>query len=69
MRSPEGVEIKDRRSGLKLFAKCFVGCEAVDWLMEHEKATRPEAITIGELMVSEVFIHHVLDEHGFNDEP
>ncbi|MGK7902590.1 MAG: mechanosensitive ion channel domain-containing protein [Hormoscilla sp.] len=69
MRGPEGVEIKDRRSGLKLFSKCFVGCEAVDWLMENEKATRPEAITIGELMVSEGLIHHVLDEHGFKDEP
>lgn len=69
MRGPEGVEIKDRRSGLKLFSKCFVGCEAVEWLMEHEKATRPEAITIGELMVSEGLIHHVLDEHGFKDEP
>ncbi|MBO1348275.1 MAG: mechanosensitive ion channel [Hormoscilla sp. GUM202] len=69
MRGPSGVEIKDRRSNLKSFGKCFVGSEAVDWLMEHEKATREEAILIGELMVSERLIHHVLDEHGFNDGP
>lgn len=69
MRGPSGVEIKDRRSNLKSFDKCFVGSEAVDWLMEHEKATREEAILIGELMVSERLIHHVLDEHGFKDGP
>jgi len=69
MRGPSGVEIKDRRSNLKSFDKCFVGSEAVDWLMEHEKATREEAILIGELMVSERLIHHVLDEQGFKDGP
>jgi len=69
MRGPSGVEIKDRRSNLKSFDKCFVGSEAVDWLMEYEKATREEAILMGKLMVSERLIHHVLDEHGFKDGP
>lgn len=69
MRGENGVEIKDRRSGLKAFSKCFVGSEAVNWLMVHEKATRIEAVLIGELMVVEGLIHHVLDEHGFEDGP
>lgn len=69
MRGEDGVEIKDRRSGLKTFSKCFVGSDAVNWLMVHEKATRVEAVLMGELMVAEGLIHHVLDEHGFKDAP
>ncbi|MDB9517944.1 mechanosensitive ion channel [Roseofilum reptotaenium CS-1145] len=67
MRGPEGISIRDRRYGLKAFSNCFVGSEAVDWLMEHEQSTRPEAIMMGEMMVNLGIIHHVLDEHGFED--
>ncbi len=69
MRGSEGVEIKDRRYGFKVFPKTFLGSEAVEWLMQHERATRPEAIAIGQLMVEQNIIHHVLDEHDFKDEP
>ena len=69
MRGPQGLQIRDRRYGLKMFANCFTGTEAVDWFMEYEQATRPEAIIIGELMTELGMIHHVLDEHGFEDGP
>lgn len=68
MRGENGVEIKDRRYGLRVHAKTFIGSEAVDWLIEHEKATRAEAIAIGQLMIEQRLIHHVLDEHDFKDE-
>ncbi|NJL82212.1 MAG: mechanosensitive ion channel [Chloroflexaceae bacterium] len=68
MRGPSGLDIRDRRHRFQLFPKCFVGTEAVQWLMEQEKATRAEAIAIGRLLVALGIIHHVLDEHSFRDD-
>jgi len=69
MRGENGVEIKDRRFQFKVFPKVFLGSEAVNWFMKYEKATREEAILIGQLMLQQGIIHHVLDEHDFKDEP
>jgi hypothetical protein len=69
MRGPEGISIRDRRYGLKVFSHCFVGSEAVDWLIKHEQATRPEATIMGQIMLDMGIFHHVLDEHEFEDGP
>ena len=69
MRSKSGITIKDRRYGFKIYSKVFLGSEAVSWLIKHEKATLPEAIAIGELMIEQNIIHHILDEHNFKNEP
>jgi len=68
MRSNDGVEIKARRYGLRTYTQCFVGTEAVKWLMQNQRATRLEAIRIGQLLVERGIIHHVTDEHTFEDE-
>ncbi|MEB3213491.1 MAG: mechanosensitive ion channel domain-containing protein, partial [Leptolyngbyaceae bacterium] len=68
MRGSEGVEIKDRRYRLRMFSKCFVGSEAVHWLMQYQKATREEALRIGQLLVEKGIFHHVTDDHTFEDE-
>ena len=69
MRDEHGVSITDRRYGLKTYSKVFLGSEAVSWLIQHEKATLAEAIAIGQLMIEQNIIHHVLDEHDFKNEP
>lgn len=69
MRGENGIEIKDRRFQLKVFPKVFLGSDAVNWLMKHEKSTHEEAILMGQLMIQQGIIHHVLDEHDFKDEP
>jgi small-conductance mechanosensitive channel len=69
MRGENGVSIQDRRFQLKVFPQVFIGSDAVDWLMKHEKSTREEAIIMGQLMIQQGIIHHVLDEHDFEDEP
>ena len=69
MRGEHGVSIIDRRYGLKTYVKVFLGSEAVSWLIQHEKATLPEAIAIGQLMIEQNIIHHILDEHDFKNEP
>lgn len=68
MRGPYGVEIKDRRYHLRVFSNCFVGSDAVAWLMHHQKATAEEAIRIGRLLVERGIFHHVTDEHTFEDQ-
>ncbi|MDJ1178097.1 mechanosensitive ion channel [Roseofilum sp. BLCC_M91] len=69
MRGPEGLSIRDRRYGLKVFSHCFTGTETVDWLVKHEQATRDEAIMMGQMMLDMGIFHHVLDEHEFEDSP
>ena len=61
MRSAEGISIVDRRHLLTVYARCFVGREAVDWL------TRAEAVAVGQILVDRGIAHHVLAEHGFKD--
>jgi small-conductance mechanosensitive channel len=67
MRGADGVAVQDRRHLLTLHPRCFVGREAVDWLVAHEGLTRAEAMALGERLVALGLIHHVLDEHGFRD--
>ncbi len=67
LRGQGGVEICDRRHLLRVHRRCFVGREAVDWLVGEEGLTRAEAVEVGKLLVERDVLHHVLDEHGFRD--
>jgi potassium-dependent mechanosensitive channel len=67
MRAPDGVPILDRRHLLTVYPRCFVGREAVDWLVRSEGLSRAEAVMLGRLMVERGIAHHVLDEHDFED--
>jgi small-conductance mechanosensitive channel len=64
---PGGVEIADRRHLLRVWPSCFVGRDAVDWLVEREGLTREEAVAVGRRLVESGHVRHVLDEHGFED--
>lgn len=47
-----GIEIKNRKYKLKTYKSCFIGEEAVTWLVEHGFAeNRKEAVTLGNLML------------------
>lgn len=67
MRSPEGLDIRDRRYRLNIYPLCFIGSEAVDWLVNHKNCPREEAIEIGQILLEQGIIHHVLDQHPFKD--
>jgi small-conductance mechanosensitive channel len=67
MRGPDGLAIEDRRHLLSVYPKCFVGSEAVAWLMRVHDLTRQEAIHLGQSLVQRGVFHHVLDEHPFRD--
>ncbi|XP_033104545.1 DEP domain-containing mTOR-interacting protein-like [Anneissia japonica] len=61
--------IKDRRYHLRLFTKCFIGKDVVDWLLYHENLTdRSKVVEMMEVLVKGNVIHHVTDDHGFKDD-
>lgn len=68
MRSSKDLAIKTRRYKLKLYQRCFLGNEAVDWLANHVKISRSEAIKLGQKMLDKGIFHHVSDDHPFKDE-
>lgn len=68
MRSENGVEIKTRRYKLKLYQRCFLGTEAIDWIVSKTKLSREDAVVIGQKMIEKGIFHHVLDDHKFKDE-
>jgi hypothetical protein len=67
MQEPRGVPIEDRRHLLSVYPRCFVGSEAVDWLLRAAEMTRADAVALGQRLVERGFVRHVLDEHGFRD--
>jgi len=67
MRADPALEICDRRHFFNLYSSCFVGREAVNWLQDHEGMSRGEAVEVGNLMLEHGILHHVLDEHSFED--
>ena len=68
MRGPNGLDRRDRRHRLRLFEQCFVGNEAVTWLVRTQKTTRDQAVAIGQILIDRCVIHHVTDEYPFTDD-
>lgn len=69
MRGDQGVKIKARHYKLKLYHRCFLGNEAVDWLAKNFHVSRTEAVELGQQLIEQKIIHEVLDESSFKDEP
>lgn len=69
MHSEQGVTIKTRRYKLKLYQRCFLGNEAVDWIIKKVKVSREDAIALGQKMLEKGIFEHVTDDHQFKDEP
>ncbi len=65
MRSRGGLAIEERTYLSKTYPRCFVGADAVDWLMRRCGIGLGAAETVGQRMLELGIFHHVLDEHGF----
>ncbi len=68
MRNTGGVKIKNRRYRLKNYYSCFVGSEAVNWMVNNLNISTEEAIRLGQRLIDEEFIHHVLFRENFQNE-
>ncbi|KAL8582182.1 hypothetical protein ACOMHN_004101 [Nucella lapillus] len=61
--------IKDRRYHLRKYRKCFVGRDAIDWLVKMCHAqSRGEAILAMRCLQDYGMLHHVVDDHVFKDQ-
>lgn len=60
----KNVSIKDRRARFHTFKNCFVGSEAVQWMVSSGIAqSREDAVKLGLLMQDEGIIEHVVRDH------
>lgn len=46
MKGPQGVTLKDRKWHFKTYPRCFIGSEAVEWMMVTYKLTRRQGLMI-----------------------
>ncbi|GAB4525881.1 MAG: hypothetical protein Tsb0014_05590 [Pleurocapsa sp.] len=69
MREENGVTIKTRRYKLKFYHRCFLGNEAVDWIIAQTNVSRDRAVQLGQKMMDKKLFHHIVDEHNFKDKP
>lgn len=69
MRDPAGgVPIQDRRWYVKTYPACFIGSEAVDWLMQNQGCVdRAAACKLGMQMQVAGLLAHVTRDHTFKD--
>lgn len=67
MYSSEELVIKNRRWHLRIFHKCFIGEEGVNWLCKHLTISRTQAVQFGQKLLEQGYIFHVLNEHDFKD--
>jgi len=62
------IVIKDRTHLLKTVHDCFIGREAVDWLVSSGEAkSRPEAVHLGQMLLSQGIIMQDSNEGVFRD--
>lgn len=64
---PGGLDVRDRRWRLRLYPQCFVGREAVDWIVQREGISRAKAVRMGRRLVALGLMAHVAAEHDFED--
>jgi serine/threonine protein kinase len=62
-----GLDRRDRKWRLRSFPLCFVGQDAVSWMVQHlpiVKGSRSTAVVLGQMLLSRGVFHHVTDGHG-----
>lgn len=68
MRSPQGVEIKNRSQSFRLpFVRCFIGREAVDWISAKLAISRPEAVALGQRLITDNWLRNLSNQQPFED--
>eukprot|EP00180_Rhodochaete_pulchella_P002321 Plantae.Rhodophyta-Rhodochaete_pulchella.ctg3514.p1 GENE.Plantae.Rhodophyta-Rhodochaete_pulchella.ctg3514~~Plantae.Rhodophyta-Rhodochaete_pulchella.ctg3514.p1 ORF type:complete len:452 (-),score=51.63 Plantae.Rhodophyta-Rhodochaete_pulchella.ctg3514:118-1473(-) len=63
-----GAEIRDRKFHTKQYRNCFVGCDAVQWLVDAGYARNvDEAVSVGNQMMEQGVFSHVSHDHSFEN--
>eukprot|EP01084_Bolivina_argentea_P200682 343140_1 len=65
----KGFDIKDRKYRFKMYSQCFIGEDAVTWMIKNKIAqSRNEAVEMGQLLMNNNIIQHVTQSHQFRDD-
>lgn len=68
MRDPnQGLQLADRRWRIVTYSKCFVGTEAVQWMIDNLGIDRPTAVSTGQRLMDAGIVHHVTHSEPFCD--
>lgn len=68
MRVSGTLAIGTHRWGLRSYKNSFIGSDAVAWLAENLKISRPEAVALGQECINMNLFSHVLGEQAFADD-
>lgn len=63
----KGVPVADRSYLGKIYPRCWIGAESVDWLSARYKLSRHEAWIVLQRLAQLGLLEHVLKEHDFQD--
>ena len=62
------IDVRDRKHRLRRYPLCFLGAEAVRWMIRAGHASTPEmAVLLGRVMEDEGLLSHFFREHRFDD--
>jgi hypothetical protein len=67
LKSPQGLEVKDRNYLGKTYPACWVGQDAVSWLSKHQRLPRHESENLLNRLLSYGLIEHVVRAHRVKD--
>lgn len=67
MRGSDGPVVKDRVYHLKKYEECFVGSEAVEWIVRKTGVERERAVAIGQCLLDLGYLYHVVRGEPFRD--
>lgn len=67
MGSIGGAEVRDRLHLLRAYPRCFVCRQALDWIVREQGLSRGEALRQARALLALGLVHHVMDEHDFED--
>lgn len=62
------LDLAERTYHLQRYPQCFVGSEAVAWISHHLQRSMPEAVALGQALMSLGLLVHVAHEHPFLDD-
>ncbi|CAM9432335.1 unnamed protein product, partial [Sphacelaria rigidula] len=63
------LDIEDRTYRCRTYKRCFVGSQAVWWMIQNDIASSvPEALKIGDLLIDHGVFSHVAKAHMFENE-
>ena len=64
----KNIDVRDRKYMLRRYPLCFLGAEAVRWMIRAGHSSSPEmAVLLGRAMEDEGLLSHFFREHPFED--